>query len=236
MKERYSHELPVWMRLLGIWRINTGSVDTKWGYFAPRFGFEIKLHRGGYFDQRYAVTICLLWGVFHVYLPFKTSLEEGCESPDYGLHIHGDTFWIYTGRSSDGCGWITWNLPFFSYIHDGWRVQRKDGSWVSKSDSWKDEEPDGRHIESHPYKYTLSSGEVQQVIAEIHKCSLKWHRKWFPWLTMVRTSIQIDFSGEVGEGTGSWKGGTVGCSYDVVEGETMLQTLSRMESERRFDR
>jgi hypothetical protein len=42
-------------------------------------------------------------------------------------------------------------------------------------------------------------------------------------------------TGEVGERTGSYKGGTLGCSHKMLKGETPLQTLRRMEKERKFD-
>ena len=39
----------------------------------------------------------------------------------------------------------------------------------------------------------------------------------------------------VGERVNSWKGGTVGCSYSMLKGETPEQTLRRMEKEREFN-
>ena len=50
----------------------------------------------------------------------------------------------------------------------------------------------------------------------------------------VSKYINIDFSDEVGERSGSWKGGRLGCSYNMQPGETPLQTLRRMEAERKF--
>ena len=32
----------------------------------------------------------------------------------------------------------------------------------------------------------------------------------------------------------SWKGGCTGCSYDMIEGETIKACLGRMERERKF--
>ena len=95
MKELYSHQLPRWMKALGIWRQNRDSWDAKWGYFAPRWGFELKLHRGQYFDQRYAISICPVWGHLHMHLPFKTKLAEGCDLPEYGISIHNNTVCTY---------------------------------------------------------------------------------------------------------------------------------------------
>jgi hypothetical protein len=245
MKQRYSHELPKWMKMLGVWRINPESIDFKWGYFAPRAGFELVLNRGTYFDQRYAINLALGWGKFMVYLPFKTKLEEGCDMPRYGFAIHNDTFWIYKGGDyEDGqCQnqWISWYLPFFSYTFDGHWVQNKNREWVQMSRSRKDGLPegyefrkDGAYVETHPYTYTLKSGKVQNRTATCTIEKRKWHRKWFPFLTMERQVIDIEFSDEVGERSGSWKGGTVGCSYELKPDETVYECLKRMESERNF--
>jgi hypothetical protein len=41
-------------------------------------------------------------------------------------------------------------------------------------------------------------------------------------------------SKECGERKGSWKGGTLGCSYELLPNETPLDCLKRMEKERKF--
>lgn len=58
-------------------------------------------------------------------------------------------------------------------------------------------------------------------------------RPWFPFRRLSRY-INIDFSDEVGERSGSWKGGVLGCSYEMQRNETPLDTLRRMERERVF--
>lgn len=89
---------------------------------------------------------------------------------------------------------------------------------------------------SYGYTYTLKSGSVQHRIATI-KCIEKWTWgwKWFPWKKYVRTSIEVQFNEEVGERSGSWKGGCIGCSYDLSPGETPEQCLRRMEKDRKFN-
>jgi len=54
------------------------------------------------------------------------------------------------------------------------------------------------------------------------------------WPRWTKESIDVEFSGEVGERSGSWKGGCIGCSYDLRPDETMLCTLRRMEKEQSF--
>ena len=58
-------------------------------------------------------------------------------------------------------------------------------------------------------------------------------KRW-PIYKWYRKSINVQFSDETGERTGSWKGGTIGCGYDMLPGETAEQTLRRMEKEREF--
>lgn len=244
MKERYSHELPKWMRLLGIWRINRGSIDFVWGYFAPKFGLEFVVHRGGYFDQRWAITFALLWGVFHVHLPFRTKLSEGCNTPKYGLAIHNNTLWLYKGGKYDNsigqcCGndqWVTWDLPFFSYVFDGHWIKDKDGNWILMNrpvELWNFRETSA-YFETHPYRYILGNGKTQEVTATCTVEKRKWHRKWFPFLTVESYVIEVKFSDEVGEESGSWKGGVLGCSYESLPNETIEECLRRMERERKF--
>jgi hypothetical protein len=55
-----------------------------------------------------------------------------------------------------------------------------------------------------------------------------------PLLGNVQRTISVDFSDEVGERSGSWKGGCTGCAYEMKPDETPWQTLMRMERERKF--
>lgn len=245
MIERYGRELPKWLRLLGAWRINRESIDFKWGYFAPRAGFELVLNRGTYFDQRYAINFAFVWGKFMVYLPFKTRLEEGCDMPRYGFAVHNDTLWIYKGGDyKDGqCQnqWISWYLPFFSYVFDGHWIKNKGMQWVKMGkrndlvyvDSWEFRK-DKAYTETHPFTYILKNGTIQERTATCAIEKRKWHRKWFPFLKMERQVIDIEFNDEVGERSGSWKGGTIGCSYDMLPTDTIESCLRRMEKEEKF--
>jgi len=66
----------------------------------------------------------------------------------------------------------------------------------------------------------------------------EWRPRWFKWIGLfnkIRTTIDDDFDAEVGERSGSWKGGTLGCGYELLPKETPLQCLRRMERERIFN-
>jgi hypothetical protein len=44
----------------------------------------------------------------------------------------------------------------------------------------------------------------------------------------------VVFSAEVGERSGSWKGGCIGCGYDLLPDELPEECLRRMERDRKF--
>lgn len=90
-----------------------------------------------------------------------------------------------------------------------------------------------------PYVYKLRSGEQQNVTATYYAEHAEWRWRWLQWLPWPRktsTCICVQFSEEVGEGRGSWKGGTLGCGYELKPGESPLECLRRMERERTFSR
>lgn len=129
-----------------------------------------------------------------------------------------------------------WHMPWeWKYIRCD--VLRSDGTWTKRVACYEKGEPDGRQVWTFPYRYILRSGEVQEVTATVHIERMEWRRKWTRWLPLfakVRKSIEVEFSGEVGERAGSWKGGCIGCGYAMKPGETAEQTLRRMERERVF--
>lgn len=157
------------------------------------------------------VRICFSW-------PYKGEVvpDQGqCSGPEYGFQFFDDLLWVYhgksTGRPLDGSR-TTFTMPW------GWRFQKH----VVLTDP-----------ETHPYHYKLKSGQVQERTATIKAETRRWTRPWFPW-SMTRKTIDVQFSDEVGERSGSWKGGTIGCGYEMNRGETPVETLRRMERERAF--
>ena len=90
----------------------------------------------------------------------------------------------------------------------------------------------------YPYTYVLSNGKEQHTMAHVKVVEREWRPQWFMWTNVfakTKRIIEIDFEEEIGEQTGSWTGGVVGCAYDMLPNETPEQCLKRMEVERRFD-
>jgi len=216
-----------------------------WGFFSPKWGFEFKINRGGYFDQRYAICICLIWGRLYIHLPFRTKLPEGCDMPQYGFSVHSDTFWIHLGGKYDkeigqvtsGRQWITWRLPFVTWLFVGEWIKDRKGEWrlINDFEDRREVNKTEGHVEAHTYSYRSAIRGMQHVTA---KCSMekrKWRRKWWPLSTLVKTTLNVEFDEEISDGTGLWKGGVSTCGYDTKPGETIKQCLKRMERERVFN-
>jgi hypothetical protein len=140
--------------------------------------------------------------------------EFQCSGPTYGFQFYEDLLWIRYGKDKG-----TRSDPRITF-HMPWAWKHRKHEVLSQP-------------ETHPYTYTLRSGEVQHRTATIKSEQRTWTRWWIPFRRVSR-SIDIDFNSEVGERTGSWKGGVLGCGYEMKPGETPLHTLRRMEAERKF--
>ena len=144
-----------------------------------------------------------------------------------------------------------------SWEHDTYK-QRKKGI---RKDFYQDKWKGLKWVDSYPYTYILKNGKIQNRIATIEIEEMEWRfrtLKWFPLIKKKKKYIDVKFSfggpferfviiekpgnirknsqetGEIGERAGTYKGGITGCSYQIQKNETALQTLRRMEKERKF--
>lgn len=235
----YDNPIPRLLRWLGAsWRDSRRSYRMRWGELAfGRSGWALQLCL--FDERRFSLNVHLFWVNVWVSLPF---LSRWAWEPEEMMEAWGAT---YTGEP-----WglhLRWGartkivyMPWRDWVFIAHEVRRADDTWVPYVGSWeRDKEPDGRATEQHPYRYLTRSGEKQEVTATIH--AERWtHRlRWLRHTRLfqrVRYSINVEFSDEVGERRGSWKGGVIGCGYDLLPDETPVECLRRMESERRFER
>lgn len=193
----------------------------------PRFSLGLDLFEEGYCLDFFGFLIPLLFLDRWRREPHEIMETWGFTYVDRSLHLR----W---GRHCK----ILW-MPWLKEGVEN-EVRREDGSWRKKAYSYEDTEPDGRKLESFPYRYTLRNGQVQEVTATVYASRIRYvwrlfrKRPLFWSLWAWRYWIDVEFSGEVGERAGSWKGGVIGCSYEMKPGETPLETLQRMEQERKF--
>jgi hypothetical protein len=164
-----------------------------------------------------------------------------------GIRIHSGKLWIdiWAKRNETVYAdpwWVrgvSFNLNSFEWRFMRHEVRRADGSWQLVP-SWRLGEPlpqtDPETL-SFPYTYRLKNGTVQERTATVIVERRAWRPLCLRWTSLfekVRTCIHVKFSDEVGEESGSWKGGCIGCGYDLKPGETAEECLRRMEQERKF--
>lgn len=178
---------------------------------------EIEFPSDWHEEKRGWVRLGFGFGSVNVSFPWsKVVPDEGqCSGPRYGFQFYEDLMWIRWGKDTG-----RFKTDPHKAIYMPWAWKHRKHEILSAE-------------ETHPYAYLLNSGVVQRRTATIKHERRMWTRWWLPF-RRVSNSIDVTFSDEVGERSGSWKGGCIGCSYTMKPGETPLQTLRRMELEREF--
>ncbi|MFA5153320.1 MAG: hypothetical protein WC554_12220 [Clostridia bacterium] len=193
----------------------------------------------------------LFFGYGHIfwYLPVYTKYDE-CEPPRYGYYYFENSLWITRGKKIK-CIHMPWERDWIrtSMLVKQQSSLMKNGTTKYSEDAWIHETKGNRlefyremwksvlWTETYPYTYTLKNGKVQNVLATVQVEEREWRPRWFKWTSLFKSTyktINVNFSAEVGEETGSWKGGTVGCGYEMLPNETPEDTLRRMEKERKL--
>lgn len=199
-------------------------------------GFDLCYQESGY-DSRSSLQIYIIWG--KLFLKFGKRKEyieseyDGSESKRWGIGYYSDDPSIYLRYGNK-----------FDFIHLPWSYDwirtsnlRSDGEWEHETlgnhkefydDKWKNI----LFKESYDYRYVLNSGKIQNVTATIKVVEREWRMRGLKWTklnNLVRKSIDVNFSNEIGERSGSYKGGVCGTGYEMKGNETPLETLRRME-------
>ena len=208
-------------RLIWLWVSLSVSFNWKWvralrEKFYARFG----KYRGREFDLRYH-DAALSWNFFA--REHESSSRDPWWMHRY-IYMPWHPEWVFTEGLSFDQACVVWRED---------RKSRKTQRFLDTYDQRKAIEK----ANSVPldFTYTLKNGTVQKRIATVRVERMAHGYRWLPFPFHIRTSIWMDFDGEVGERTGSWKGGTTGCGWDVLPGETAVQSFRRMERERKFN-
>lgn len=140
------------------------------------------------------------------------------------------------------------------YLHrDRKRWEAKDGSFVlERKVNPKNERgfrlmsirdwPDARTYRRR-FTYTTRYGDMQTATLTAHRERIRtvhWWLRWLPFAGKDGDGLSINFSEEMGSERGSWKGGVVGTSLSMRDGETVAQALDRFlndaQQNHRWDR
>ena len=235
------------------------AIRLEWyfGKYAKGFSATVSFG-GGDSDSELQLHVCLPF-LFSIYLSFSGVIR--CHEIRCGIAIHSESLWVYIfdnvmeSRSNDPwyrkvhCLNFPWQLDWYSTevlqhkakevaeLSDPvWRETKSNRSRLGDGSFEARQAVEKTAQETYPYIYDLKSGKRQYRTAAVHIVRMIWKARWYPiiWRVKTSTSIDVKFSDEVGERTGSWKGGCIGCGCEMLSGETPLETLRRMERERKF--
>lgn len=238
-----------WQRLIGserTYRADDRSIRMRWGEWNGRhWGLALKL---GCYETAH-LNIALIRGQAFIKLPLLTkALSTGScsiDNPAYGFSWQwgqGSAIHASWGRRSKIVD-MPWGLQHIQTEH-----LNDVGEWQVAPTYRLGEQIGADPVKwtaEHPYHYMLDDGEVQHTIATISRRRAAYGARWFGcgavsgWLRSIMPkkvfeSIDVTFADEMGSRRGSWKGGTIGCSYNMKPGETPKHTLMRMQRERTF--
>ena len=113
---------------------------------------------------------------------------------------------------------------------------KKKGEWLDRYRAWQDV------VDQCPtatFQFLDFDGERLTATTRIEEMEWYFGTGWFKWLDWfharkVHRSLDIKFSGETGERKGSWKGGTVGHSIEMLSGELHESAFRRYCAEHKM--
>lgn len=246
-----------WLHLGPQPRDRTIHWEWSFGRFARDFSATVSIGTDDS-DDGILFHLCIPW-VFSVFVGMNGVLR--CRESKCGIQIHNGGVWVHflsfvMESATKEDPWyrhywhfeFPWNLTWYSteiLVHE----PNTNGSKVVWRETEKNRKPfletyeHRRSVEEsvskdYPYAYILKNRTIQNRTATVFVSRMRWRARWWPLIPKSKTSTTIDvkFDQEVGEETGSWKGGCTGCSYEMKYGESPERCLSRMEHEREFGR
>lgn len=216
----------------------------RWLEVSGGFGFACGLHNWSE-HENWSLHLHLLWPNLFLKLPLPRRQPRDPMLDCWGFSLSRDD-WASIHLNWGERARIV-HLPW-EWSHHHAEQLMTDGSWRNQRELERGiNDPLGyRRAADHPdawravlpYHYALRSGEIQERMATITVARAESRWRWLrrlPWPRRRWQGIDVTFSDEVGERSGSWKGGCIGCVYAMRAGETPEQCLRRMEAERKFN-
>ena len=154
---------------------------------------------------------------------------------EYGFSLHEGFLQLFLGRQTHSSestqSWAT-HLPWTQWRHVRFSLydEKGDHFWTQRDkrrDGLKRFEARREAEERCPsvsFELEDFDGERIEVKTQIHEREWRFGEGWFKWLSLFRRpkvvrSLDLAFSAEVGPEKGSWKGGLIGTSINMLPGE-----------------
>ena len=167
-----------------------------------------------------------------------------CTPREFGITLfEGHLSILYGARTNDSRTEKRWSffLPWTQWRHVRFSLYEPDGKhfWTRREarcgrgeSSFDEQMEQVRNVPKVRFAFDDCDGE--RIVATCHIEEREWRfgAGWFKWLSlfrrpMVRRSLDIKFSAEVGPAKGSWKGGTIGHGTDIAAGESCESAFRR---------
>lgn len=213
--------------------------DKNWGPFTLGdwfSSFKVSLESAEYGDDSACILITGFRKALRIQMPFRM---PSCR--EYSVSLSGEGKYDhlqvnYGMRSWDSATEQRWGyfLPWMQWRMVRHTLHNLDGSifFTEKKGHWDEYWKAKESVPTVKFEFMDSDGEV--IVATCYIEEREWHRgeKWFAWLKhfykpMVSRSLDMSFSKEVGKEKGSWKGGVVGTSIEMIPGENPESAFKR---------
>lgn len=232
------------LKLLKFKQKDGNSYEFKWGTFTPNWGLVFELiefsKRKESENHSWYLAFLFIFGKFWIPLPKWLPKRQFSEMGQTDIRHWG----FATGAGMGGHNIVfRWN-KIYKPIEFPWALTHVrtehlmlDGSWQTEP-KWDSVNPTREDFEAqvakeiHSFKYVLRNGTVQYRLATIHVKEWEWRYKWLRYIPIFRhisRRIDIEFSNEIGERSGSWKGGTMGTAYKMLPNELPSEALYRFQ-------
>lgn len=162
---------------------------------------------------------------------------------EYGLSCDEGFLQVFLGRQSHDSSteqrwssflpWTQWRFVRHSmYDLQGnhfWTEPPRQKGNRANMDSWYEAK---ESCPSITFAFADFDGEMLSAKTRIEERQWEFGQGWFGWLSVFRKpkihrSLDIEFSGETGKKKGSWKGGTVGHSIEMLPEELHMSAFQR---------
>lgn len=149
---------------------------------------------------------------------------------EYGFSCSDGFLQVFLGRQTHGStttqDWSKF-LPWTQWRHVRRSLYGLDGEHVwteQRPRDWKATHAAVEACPSRTFAFADFDGENLTACTKIEEREWRFGEGWFKWLSLfrrarIKRSLDIEFSGETGKRKGSWKGGTIGHSIDMLPGE-----------------
>lgn len=158
---------------------------------------------------------------------------------EYGFSYNEGFLQVFLGRQTndsattqDWCRHLSWTQ--WRHVRHGFYGLAGEHYWTEPSQPsadlghparWYDELKAAKDsCPSQNFAFADFDGEALTVRTVIEEREWRFGTGWFKWLSMfrkpmIKRSLDLEFSGETGKRKGSWKGGTIGHSIEMLPEE-----------------